>query len=294
MLNFTDIAVQAGLARARNVSGSPADKRFLLEEMGCGVALFDFDNDGWLDIFLVNGSTLQTGAGAPKPTSYLFRNNRDGTFTDVTQKAGLTYSGWGQGCCVGDYDNDGFEDLFVSYWGRNVLYHNNGDGTFTNVSQKAGVAGTANRWGAGCCFLDYDRDGHLDLFVANYVNFDPKQVPLPGEAAYCRYNEIPVPCGPQGLAGGTNLLYRNRGDGTFEDVSEKSGIANPRGPSSAAFVSTELEAGGIVRDGCGGGRFRQRRLAGYLRRRRYRTEPALPQQSRRHLPRNWRPRRLRL
>ena len=115
---------------------------------------------------------------------------------------------------------------------------------------------SANRWGAGCCFLDYDRDGHLDLFVANYVNFDPKQVPLPGEAAYCRFNEIPVPCGPQGLAGGTNLLYRNRGDGTFEDVSEKSGIANPRGPSSAAFVSTELEAGGIVRDGRGRGRFR--------------------------------------
>ena len=243
-VNFTDIAAQAGIARARNVSGSPADKRFLLEEMGCGVALFDFDNDGWLDIFLVNGSTLQSGAGAPKPTSYLFRNNRDGTFTDVTRKAGLTFSGWGQGCCVGDYDNDGFEDLFVSYWGRNVLYHNNGDGTFTNVSQKAGVAGTTNRWGAGCCFLDYDRDGHLDLFVANYVNFDPKQVPLPGEAAYCRYNEIPVPCGPQGLAGGTNLLYRNRGDGTFEDVSEKSGIAIPRGPSSAAFVSQNWRPAG--------------------------------------------------
>lgn len=241
-LTFSDVAVQAGLARARSVSGSPTGKRFLLEEMGGGVALFDFDNDGWLDIFLVNGSTFQ--AGAPKPTSYLFRNNRDGTFTDVTQKAGLTYSGWGQGCCVGDYDNDGFDDLFVSYWGRNVLYHNNGDGTFTNVSQKAGVAGAGDRWGAGCCFLDYDRDGHLDLFVANYVSFDPKRVPLPGEAAYCRFNDIPVPCGPQGLAGGTNLLYRNRGDGTFEDVSERSGITNPRGPSSTAFVSQNWRPAG--------------------------------------------------
>ncbi len=238
---FADIAAEAGLARARNVSGSPSNKQFLLEEMGGGVALFDFDNDGWLDIFLVNGSSFQSAAGTRKPAGYLFRNNRDGTFTDVTRKAGLTYSGWGQGCCVGDYDNDGFDDLFVSYWGRNVLYRNNGNGTFTDVSQKAGVAGPpvrgeGSRWGAGCCFLDYDRDGHLDLFVANYVNFHPKHVPGPGEAAYCRFNDIPVPCGPQGLAGGTNLLYRNRGDGTFEDVSENSGIAHPRGPSSTAFV----------------------------------------------------------
>jgi len=233
---FIDVAAQAGLARARNVSGAPSNKQFIIEEMGAGVALFDFDNDGWLDVFLVNGSTFQTGSSTRKPTSFLFRNNRDGTFTDVTQKSGLTNSGWGQGCCAADYDNDGFEDLFVSYWGRNVLYHNNGDGTFTNVSEKAGVAGPGGRWGAGCCFLDYDRDGHLDLFVANYVNFDPKRAPRPGAEAYCRFNDIPVPCGPQGMAGGSNLLYRNRGDGTFEDVSEKSGVANPRGPSSSAFA----------------------------------------------------------
>jgi hypothetical protein len=236
-VTFTDIAVEAGLGGAGNVSGSPVNKQSLLEEMGGGVALFDYNNDGWLDIFLVNGASFQPATGARKPTSYLFRNNRDGTFTDVTQEAGLTHSGWGQGCCVGDYDNDGFDDLFVSYWGRNVLYHNNGDGTFTEVSQKAGVAGSGNRWGAGCCFLDYDRDGNLDLFVANYVNFDQKQVPRPGGSAYCRFNDIPVPCGPQGLAGGSNRLYRNRGDGTFEDVSEKSGIAHPRGPMSAAFVA---------------------------------------------------------
>ena len=241
---FTDVTAAAGLSRARNVSGSPDDKQFLLEEMGCGVAFFDFDNDGWLDIFLVNGTSLDPKVRDSNPTSYLFRNNRDGTFTDVTRKAGLTRSGWGQACCVGDYDNDGFDDLFVSYWGRNVLYHNNGDGTFTDVSERAGVAGTADRWGAGCCFLDYDRDGHLDLFVANYVTFDPARAPRPGSSAYCRYNTIPVPCGPQGFAGGTNILYRNRGDGTFVDVSEESRIAQPRGPSSTIFVSSNWQPQG--------------------------------------------------
>ena len=241
---FTDITVEAGLGQARNVSGSPANKQFLLEEMGCGVALFDYDNDGWLDIFLVNGTSLDPTLRDQNPTSYLFHNNRDGTFTDVTEKARLTRSGWGQGCCVGDYDNDGFEDLFVTYWGRNVLYHNNGDGTFTDVSAPAGVAGSGSGWGAGCCFLDYDRDGHLDLFVANYVNFDPAHAPKPGEAAYCNYNDIPVPCGPLGFAGGTNILYRNRGNGTFADVSEESGIARPRGPSAMVFVSRNWQPTG--------------------------------------------------
>jgi hypothetical protein len=233
---FTDVASQAGLAGARNVSGSPSNKQFLLEEMGGGVALFDFDNDGWLDIFLVNGTTVDTDNSGRKPTSFLFRNNRDGTFSDVTVRAGVIHSGWGQGCCVGDYDNDGFDDLFVSYWGRNVLYHNNGDGTFTDVTESAGLAHDGNRWGAGCCFLDYDRDGRLDLFIANYVAFDPRSAPRPGDAEYCMYNDIPVPCGPQGFGGGTNVLYRNRGDGTFQDVSDESGIANPRGFTSPAFV----------------------------------------------------------
>jgi hypothetical protein len=241
---FTDITAAAGLSRAVNVSGSRDAKRFLLEEMGGGAAFFDYDHDGWLDIFLVNGASLDATPADRKPTSYLFHNNRDGTFTDVTHKAGLTHSGWGQGCCVGDYDNDGFDDLFVSYWGRNVLYRNNGDGTFTDVSERAGVAGAGTRWGAGCCFLDYDRDGHLDLFVANYVNFDPDKAPLPGDAAYCRYNEIAVPCGPLGFAGGTNILYRNRGDGTFVDVSEQSGIANPRGPSAMVFVGSNWRPSG--------------------------------------------------
>lgn len=235
-VTFTDIAAEAGLGNARNVSGPVDNKQLLLEEMGCGVAIIDYDNDGWPDIFLVNGTTLEADRSGQGPASYLFHNNRDGTFTDVTRKAGLTYSGWGQACCVGDYDNDGFDDLFVSYWGRNVLYHNNGDGTFTNVSEKAGVAGGGNRWGVGCCFLDYDRDGLLDLFVANYIAFDPVRAPRPDASHYCRYGQIPVPCGPQGFAGGTNLLYRNRGNGAFEDVSEKAGIANPRGASSQTFV----------------------------------------------------------
>jgi len=243
-VTFTDVTAPAGLMRARNVCGSAINKQFLPEEMGCGVALFDYDNDGWLDIFLVNATTLDAHSQAHKSTSYLFHNNRDGTFKDVTEKSGLTVSGWGQGCCVGDYDNDGYDDLFVSYWGRNVLYHNNGDGSFTNVTEKAGLAGTGDRWGAGCCFLDYDRDGHLDLFVANYVNFDVKWAPRPGQAIYCNYHDIKVPCGPQGFAGGTNILYRNRGDGTFVDVSEASGIARPRGLSSMLFVERNWQPSG--------------------------------------------------
>jgi enediyne biosynthesis protein E4 len=212
--------------------------------MGCGAAFFDFDHDGWLDIFLVNGSSLDPQVRDSRPTSFLFHNNRDGTFTDVTKKAGLAHSGWGQACCVGDYDNDGLDDLFVTYWGHSVLYRNNGDGTFTDVSEKAGVAGSGTSWGAGCCFLDYDRDGHLDLFVASYVNFDPAKAPRPGESPYCRYNDIPVPCGPQGFAGGTNILYRNRGDGTFEDVSDASGISRPHGPSAMVFLGSNWQATG--------------------------------------------------
>ena len=240
--SFKDIALEAGLAGAVNVFGGVTHKQYILEETGCGLALFDYDNDGWLDIFMVNGTRLEGIPPSHQPTNFLFHNNRDGTFTDVTEKAGLARSGWGQGCCVGDYDNDGYDDLVVTYWGGIVLYHNNGDGTFTDVSEKTGLVqkGPQPRWNTGCCFVDYDRDGHLDLFVANYVNFDPQVTPQPGSNQYCRYFGLSVGCGPQGLGGGTNILYRNRGDGTFEDVSVQSGVAIPRGPvTPTAFVSDQ-------------------------------------------------------
>jgi len=161
-VTFLDVARESGL-NAKTTYGGEHTNKYLLETTGCGVAFYDFDNDGWLDIFLVNGSRLEGFAAGQAPSSYLFKNNRDGTFTDITQKAGLTHSGWGQGVCIGDYDNDGFEDLFVSYFGKNVLYRNRGDGTFLDVSEKAGVAGNPKRWNTGCAFVDYDRDGNLDL-----------------------------------------------------------------------------------------------------------------------------------
>ena len=236
---FVDIAAQAGLGAAVNQFGDATDKRFAIEWAGGGVAFFDYDHDGWPDIFVVNGTSFEAPANGTPPTSYLFHNNRDGTFTDVTREAGLTHSGWGQGCCVGDFDNDGFDDLFVSYWGKNVLYRNNGDGTFEDVSEDAGVAGSGDRWGAGCCFLDYDRDGHLDLFVSNYFAFSPDVSPEPNSADACRWMNLATPCGPVGYPGGTNLLYRNRGDGTFEDVSEPAGITVPQGSLEPSFSASK-------------------------------------------------------
>ncbi len=254
--------------------------------MGCGVALFDYDNDGWLDIFLVNGSSFDPKVRDSKPAGYLFHNNRDGTFTDVTAKAGLTRSGWGQACCVGDYDNDGFDDLFVTYWGHNVLYHNNGDGTFTDVTAKAGVAGSGNVWGAGCSFLDYDRDGHLDLFVASYVNFDPAKAPLPGQSAYCTLQRHSGALRAAGFRRRhQHPLSQSRGRHVRRCLG---GVGNR--PSARACLDgvcrKQLAAHGIVRDGSGGGGFRQRRLAGHLRRLRQRAEPVVSQQPRRDLPRD--------
>jgi hypothetical protein len=237
--SFLDVAAQAGLGTAVNIYGGVRNKRYLMDEMGCGAAFFDYDNDGWVDIFMVNGTRFEGLPPGPPPSNYLFHNNRDGTFTDVTEKAGLVRSGWGQGCCVGDYDNDGFDDLFVTYWGQKVLYHNNGDGTFTDVTEKAGLLdkGPRPRWHIGCCFVDYDRDGYLDLFISDYVNFDPGLAPAPGSSELCMYYGLPVACGPQGLGGGTNMLYHNRGDGTFEDVSEAAGVTKPRGPLEPTSVN---------------------------------------------------------
>src|SRR5882762_3634086 len=224
---FLDEAEKRGVT-ARNVFGGVDTKKYIIETTGTGVAIFDYDNDGWPDIFVVNGTTLEPLAGKKPPTNHLYHNNRDGTFTDVTEKAGLAHTGWGQGVCVGDYDNDGYEDVFVTYYGKNVLYHNNGNGTFTDVSEKAHLAGNG-AWSTGCAFIDYDRDGKLDLFVATYVDFDLKTAPAPGERASCVWKGVPVMCGPRGLPWGKNMLYHNNGDGTFEDVTVKARIDQTNG-----------------------------------------------------------------
>ena len=235
---FTDIAKEAGLTMM-NVFGGVTTKKYIIETTGTGVAIFDYDNDGWPDIFIVNGTKLEGFHDGKAPTNHLYHNNDDGTFTDVTEKAGLARTGWGQGVCVGDYDNDGWEDLYVTYYGKNVLYHNNGNGTFTDVTDKAGVGGSGKAWGTGCAFVDYDRDGHLDLMVANYVDFDLSTAPAPGDRTTCLWKGVPVMCGPQGLPGSKNILYHNRGDGTFEDVSSKAHIDRTTG--HYAFSVTTLD-----------------------------------------------------
>ncbi len=243
-VTFLDVARQAGL-NAKTIYGGEHRNKYLLETTGCGVAFYDYDHDDWLDIFLVNGSRLEGFAKGQEPISRLFKNNRDGTFTDVTLKAGLGRSGWGQGCCVGDYDNDGWDDLFVSYYGQNVLYQNHGNGTFTDVTAKAGLVqpGPKTRWNSGCAFLDYDRDGHLDLFVANYIDFDIKTAPLP-EAAGCAYKGIQVACGPPGLEGGKNILYHNNGNGTFTDVSRKAGMWETVGTYALSVSVSDIDNDG--------------------------------------------------
>jgi hypothetical protein len=241
-VSFRNVSRESGL-NAKTIFGGEHKNKYLLETTGCGVAFYDYDHDGWLDIFLVNGSRLEGFPAGSEPSSHLFRNNRDGTFTDVTTKAGLTHSGWGQGVCVGDYDNDGWDDLFVTYFGKSVLYHNNGDGTFTDVSQKAGVAGSGKRWNTGCAFLDYDRDGRLDLFIANYIDLDLATAPLP-ESGPCLYKSVMVACGPPGLQGGKNILYHNNGDGTFTDVSEASGILNTSGTYALGVLTADFDNDG--------------------------------------------------
>jgi len=223
-VNFVDLAEHAGLT-AITESGGDKTKRYVLETTGSGAAFIDYDNDGWPDIFLINGSRLEGFPKGQEPTSHLYRNNHDGTFADVTKKAGVGLVGWGQGVCAGDYDNDGFVDLFVTFWGHDVLLHNNGDGTFTDVTRKAGLWHDDVRWSTGCSFLDYDRDGHLDLFISHYVDFDPQHTPEPGSSAACLWKGMPVLCGPRGLKGTHSELYHNNGDGTFTDVSEASGVA---------------------------------------------------------------------
>ena len=223
--HYVDVAEQAGLT-ARTVIAGHESKDFLLTTTGGGVAVFDFDNDGWLDIFIVNGWGLNGFPKGQEPTNHLYRNNRNGTFTDVTEKAGLVRHGWGQGVCVGDYDNDGFLDLFVTYYGQNVLYHNNGDGTFTDVTREAGLLQPEDHWNSGAAFLDYDRDGHLDLFVSNYVGHQYGRVLYESNPSLVG-EQSPVLYGVAGLEGTRSFLYHNNGDGTFTDVSKQSGIWKP-------------------------------------------------------------------
>jgi enediyne biosynthesis protein E4 len=242
---FVDKAREAGLNFV-NVFGGTKAKRYLLETTGSGVAWIDYDRDGYPDLFLVNGTTLEGFPSGHEPTNRLFHNNGDGTFTDVTVKAGLAHSGWGQGVCVGDYDNDGWDDIFVTYYGKNLLYHNNGNGTFTEVAEQAGVAGDSARWNTGCAFVDYDRDGRLDLFVANYVDQGPDfhLLPEPGSGQFCQYKGIAMACGPRGLKSGRNFLYHNNGDGTFTDVSETAGILLPDKHYALGVVTLDYDNDG--------------------------------------------------
>ena len=241
---YVDVAKEAGLT-VPNVWGGVNHKNYIIEAKGSGIAFFDYDMDGWLDVFLTNGMRLEeTYTPENAPTTHLFKNNRDGTFTDVTAKAGIASTGWTVGVCVGDYGNDGWDDLFCTTWGHNVLWHNNGDGTFTDVTKKAGLYDERVRWNSGCCWLDYDRDGHLDLFVGNYIDIDLKKIPIPGQTGYCQWKGIPVMCGPRGLPGGMNILYHNNGDGTFTDVSEKAGILKPGQRYSITAVSYDFDNDG--------------------------------------------------
>ena len=220
--------------------------QYLAETSSGGIALFDYDNDGWLDIFVVSGTRFE--GAPPEATNRLYRNNHDGTFTDVTDKAGLRRTGWGQGVAVGDYNNDGHLDLFVTYWGENALYRNNGDGTFTDVAAQAGLVPKPKpeypTWYSGATFVDYDRDGHLDLFVATYTDYDLRRVPKPGANPNCNWKGVPTPCGPRGLRPGRQFLYHNRGDGTFEDVSQKSGIAQSRASFGFTAVAADFDDDG--------------------------------------------------
>ncbi len=238
-VQFVNVAKDAGL-NVETIFGGEHRNKYLLETTGCGAAFFDYDHDDWVDIFLVNGWRLEGFPKGHEPVCHLFKNNRDGTFTDVTLKAGLARSGWGQACCVGDYNNDGWNDLFVSYYGQNALFRNNGNGTFQEVTKEAGLLQDRLRWNSGCTFLDYDKDGHLDLYVGNYIDLDLKTTPLP-EDANCTYKGIVVACGPPGLEGGKNILYHNNGDGTFRDVSSKAGMNGTLGTYALSCAAADLD-----------------------------------------------------
>ncbi|MGH9373857.1 MAG: CRTAC1 family protein [Vicinamibacterales bacterium] len=249
-VQLTDVAESAGLTHP-TIYGGVDRKRFILETNGSGAALVDYDRDGWLDALVLSGTRLEDGrrrgiAWPPggEPRSRLYRNRRDGTFEDVTDRAGLDRIGWASSVCAGDYDNDGWIDLFVTYYGQNVFYRNRSGDRFDDVTADAGLRAPGTRWGSGCSFIDYDRDGDLDLFVANYLRFNLADAPEPGQGATCVWKGIPVNCGPKGLPTDTNLFYRNRGDGTFEDVSDASRIARVTGRYPMTAVAADLDEDG--------------------------------------------------
>jgi enediyne biosynthesis protein E4 len=238
---FVSVAHSAGL-RAPVIYGEPGRNDYIVESMGCGAAFLDYDNDGWIDIIVLTGRRIKS---TPKEAVIrLYKNNRDGTFTDVTEKSGLGQSVWACGITVGDYDNDGFDDVFVTCWGHNILFHNNGNGTFTDVTEKAGLLHTGTRYGTGCTWLDYDRDGKLDLFVAHYVAFDLNKVPAAGKDPSCNWKGVPVECGPIGLPQESPLLFHNNGDGTFTDVSVKAGIALAKPGYGLTAVAADFDGDG--------------------------------------------------
>ena len=223
--HFTDMAAQAGL-RAPVIYGGISRNDYIFESNGCGVAFIDYDNDGWLDILQLTGRRIEA---TPKEAILrLYRNNRDGTFTDVTEKAGIGRSVWACGITVGDYDNDGFDDVFITCRGQNILFHNHGDGTFRDVTEQAGLLHPGTRWSTGCTWVDYDRDGRLDLFVSHYLEFDSAKIRPAGKDPDCSWKGMLVNCGPRGLPQETHALYHNNGDGTFTDVSVRAGIAGTR------------------------------------------------------------------
>ncbi len=235
---FVDIGESAGLTKGM-IFGETDHLTYIIEQNGSGCAFFDYDNDGWMDIFILGGRRLE--GCLPGSSNRLYHNNRDGTFTDVTEKAGLMDCGWACGVCVGDYNNDGFEDLFLTYYGQNRLYRNNGNGTFRDVTKEAGLLYPTTRFGSGCTFVDYNRDSLLDLFVSNYVDIDLATAPKPSlDIPNCNYEGIPTFCGPAGLAAPQHFLYRNNGDGTFTDVSKESGVAGMRG--SYGFTAVAFDA----------------------------------------------------
>src|SRR6476660_3642045 len=240
-IGFTDITAQAGITFKHVAS---PEKKYIVESMSGGVAMFDYDNDGKLDIFMVNSLSVDLVKSKGKTKSHLYHNDGNGKFTEVAEKAGVSDVGWGMGVAVGDYNNDGLDDLYVTCLGPNHLFKNNGNGTFTEVTTKAGVGDP--RWSTGAAFVDYDNDGKLDLFVSNYVDFDFNHLPEFGAGRTCQFKGVPVQCGPRGLPGAGDSLYHNNGDGTFTDVSKKAGVADPNGYYGLGIICSDFDDDGFV------------------------------------------------